>query len=754
MKKIKQFLTKTENVFSLIISIALSINMTILANRKSGFSFFTEYQNPNIFYFVFLILFTCLIGLFYLYHKKFTFKLFIRKSFLTLLPFEIVLLLNLLLFKPQLNVIFFLFAGSYAFIGLFCTLRKLNKNTPHQQIKSVAIKEWFISQNKLLLTAAAFSVAIFLFYGSFNLAKFSAVDEPLWTFDRIPSYWKNISQMQWIKTNISDKPGITVALISGTGLTQVDPKKYDPDVQNSQYLDTEEMNFAFRFPLLLFGAFSLLLFYFLLERLLNQKSATLATVLIGSSPILIGMSRIINPDALLWIFAPLSILSFLVYQKRRSLSYLYLSALLLGLAILTKYVANILFIFFLLLLILEYVFNQKRYDHISLRQYLLSAFYDFLMLIIVSLGIFYILYPATWMRPTRLFEGTVLSQAFTSTWPLFASIFLFLFADIILFKNKLTKKIIDFFITKKNLFIVSFSAIILGVTIFVLVNVYFGMNIYNFEQILASPKTSYKESGFLGFFVANFYPLIFAILPFALFSFLFTQTKLTFGYKKIKAKENFHSILFLGIFIVSYYLGTTINNVAATNRYQIMLYPIILIISAFGILEMYKFFEKKYSLSDKWFFLLLILVMAASLFSLHSTKPFYLSYASSILPQENYLDVKDMGPGSYEVAEYLNSLPDAENISVWTDKKGVCVFFKGHCYGDLSHDELKDVSLDYVAVSWGRKSRTTSMINSRQKMYSHPIFNFAKYYDQQENVVFELLINNRPSQYIKVIRVK
>ncbi|EKE11938.1 MAG: hypothetical protein ACD_14C00064G0003, partial [uncultured bacterium] len=148
----------------------------------------------------------------------------------------------------------------------------------------------------------------------------------------------------------------------------------------------------------------------------------------------------------------------------------------------------------------------------------------------------------------------------------------------------------------------------------------------------------------------------------------------------------------------------------------------------------------------------LFIVLLSSI-SLIASKPFYLSYASSLLPKENYLDVKDMGPGSYESAQYLNSLPDAENLTIWTDKKGVCNFFKGSCYGDLSYDELEGVSLDYVVVSWGRKSRTTSMVRSSRRLSISETFNFAKYYDQKENVIYELLINDRPGQYIKIIKV-
>ncbi|EKD58403.1 MAG: hypothetical protein ACD_56C00136G0003 [uncultured bacterium] len=753
MKKNKTFSVKSSGVATALISFSLALNMALLANRKSSLSFFSDSQNPDVFYLIFAALMATLLGFFFKQHGR-KFKSFGKKVLMMLFPFEIVLLLSLFLLKPDLSVLFFLFAQIYIFIALFLIIKKFSHHGALPVAANKKFSDWLRTQGRMNLALALLAMIVFLSFGTFHITKFSAVDEPLWTFDRIPSFWKNVSQMNWNKTNISDKPGISVALISGVGLLNVDPKQYDPDIAGSEKLDTKKMNFALRFPLLLFATFSLALFYFLIERLLGARTATLSIVLIGTSPILVGMSRIINPDALLWIFAPLSLLSFLVYQKRRRSFYLHLTAFLLGFSILTKYVANILYVFFFLMLIAEYVFNQIRYQEISLRQYILCSLRDYALMITISLATFFLFYPGTWMRPDRLFEGTILSQAFVSTWPIFALIFIFVLIDTFLFKNTFIKKFLAILVQKRRFLATSCGALFLTITAFVFANVWGDMKFYDFQQILASPKTSYKENGFLGFFISNFYPLLFAVSPLALFAFVFMLIRTSWQYEKIKNKAGLNVVIFLALFIFAYYLGTTVNNVAAISRYQIMLYPLLLIISAIGFSEMYKIMEKKYALEKFWFHFLTFLILAISTCSLYSSKPFYLSYASWLLPNENYIDLKDMGPGSYEVAQYLNSLPDAEKLTIWTDKTGVCTFFKGSCYGDLSYAELEGVSLDYVAVSWGRKSRTTNMVRSQGRLATHEVFNFAKYYDQQENIVFEILVGNRPSQYIKLIKVR
>ena len=110
-----------------------------------------------------------------------------------------------------------------------------------------------------------------------------------------------------------------------------------------------------------------------------------------------------------------------------------------------------------------------------------------------------------------------------------------------------------------------------------------------------------------------------------------------------------------------------------------------------------------------------------------------------------------MGDGNYEVAEFLNHLPNAKTITVWSDKSGVCTFFIGNCYSGLNYNSLKEKNFDYVVVSSGRESRTTKMVQGAVLHLKPNVMLFDKYYTQTENLSYALYINNRPGNFVKVM---
>jgi len=136
-----------------------------------------------------------------------------------------------------------------------------------------------------------------------------------------------------------------------------------------------------------------------------------------------------------------------------------------------------------------------------------------------------------------------------------------------------------------------------------------------------------------------------------------------------------------------------------------------------------------------------MLLLAVPLFSV---KPFYMGYASRLLPSQYYLDIKDMGDGSYEAAQYLNSLPNSKNLKIWSDKQGVCVFFVGRCFTSLSASFFANNQLDYFVVSSGRESRTIAM--SRKFIN---ILDFQKIYPLAGDN--SLAIAGRKNNYVKII---
>ena len=165
---------------------------------------------------------------------------------------------------------------------------------------------------------------------------------------------------------------------------------------------------------------------------------------------------------------------------------------------------------------------------------------------------------------------------------------------------------------------------------------------------------------------------------------------------------------YLLFFILFYYLASLLSNVAATIHYQIMLYPIILIMAGISISQLLHIKNKKIFVPS---FILLIIIL---IYPLYKIKPYYMSYVSTLLPSKYYLDHKDMGLGSYEAASFLNSLPNAKKLSIWSDKKGVCTFFIGTCVAYVNTKKIQRDDYDYYVVSSGREKMVSRKFKLRK----------------------------------------
>ncbi|MEI7621781.1 MAG: glycosyltransferase family 39 protein [Candidatus Moraniibacteriota bacterium] len=591
-------------------------------------------------------------------------------------------------------------------------------------------------------------IALNLFLGLGRLGSYSAVDEPYWTYGRTSKFWTAIAQQKWRSTNINDKPGITVAILSGFGLLKYDPMSYESmrgDVKTpAQLAAIDGINFYFRLPIFLFCTFSLLLFYFFLKKLFDQTTALLGFVFMGLSPILLGISMIINPDSLLWIFLPLSLLSYFVFQKTSIKKYLLAAGIFLGLSLLTKYVANLLYIFFFLLPFLEYILAEEKPE---LRSFLAAAFKNYLFLAVISIATFYLLYPATWTHPKVLLEGTFLSKAFVKTWPLFTGLVAVMLVDTLLLKNKITQPILTFFSQHKKTLSLLLIAIFLALILLVLGDVYLSMKPFDLEAILSSPKGLGLDGGILTAFangmLADMYSLIFGFNPLILL--LFIVGLLVPLQKNTPLNQTKKIVLYFVLFILLYYLASTVNNVAATVRYQIILYPLAFIIAAIGGQHLLQTATVgKYKFITPFSTALVFFVILT--FSLFNLKPFYFTYASSLLPKQYLLNTKDMGDGSFEAAAYLNALPNARQLVVWSDKGAVCTEFVGTCNIGFSKKDLTGKTYDYFVISAGRVNRSLKLSGS-----ANDIINFKTIYSTSTPAEKTLTLAGRPSNFVKII---
>ncbi|EKE10992.1 MAG: hypothetical protein ACD_15C00162G0008 [uncultured bacterium] len=753
MNHLIQYLSK-QKTFLILLAFSFFLTINTLFFLASQGAFFHSFQNslPRIFFYLAYFVLTSGILLLPLPQKEiFNFDFLAKSLLLIYLPSELIFIYALqgnFQFTPYVGIFVALYVAFLNFFIIRLQLKKDNLNS-----SSLTEKKHPVSR---LALAIIFLVMLTSFsFGFFRLGKLAVVDEPLWTFDRVPNFWRDFAEMDWRNANVSDKPGQTVAAISGAGLLfEKNPKKFEDRVSTQENPNInaprmEKFNLAFRLPIWIFVIMMAPLFFLFIRRLAGENSALLSVILIYLSPLMIGNSRIINPDSILWIFTSLSIITFLTYLKENRKAPLVLSAFFLGLGILTKYTANLLYFFFLGLVWAEYIFNFSRYAKEGFHPYFKKRFADYGLLIFISFSTFFVLYPAAWGKPMRLLNSTLLSQAMEPLWITFVSLLILLAADLIFLKSLVLGKIMNFLVRFQKWLFIFFSGIFIISVLLVFINVYGGMNMFDFQEILSSPKSSFSNVNLLDFFITNFYPLVFGVSALAILPLMFFSIVSVF--QKNFPSENARNIFYLILFILVYYAGSTASQVASIIRYQIIVFPVLLIASAMAIRELVTIFNirgeyKKFDLYEKkpYFFLFLIIILASSLWQV---KPFYMGYASVLLPEKYYLDIKDMGEGSYEAAEYLNSLPDAKKLSIWTDKQGVCVFFVGKCHTKIDTDFFAETNFDYLVVSSGRKSRTT-------KLRGELFFKGTAIKEIYETEKYEKIIPlaGRKNNYLKIIK--
>jgi 4-amino-4-deoxy-L-arabinose transferase-like glycosyltransferase len=588
-------------------------------------------------------------------------------------------------------------------------------------------------------------IAANFYFGFSRLKNFSGVDEPYWSYGRVPTFWKAVKTMNWKKTNISDKPGVPLAIVSGVGLPFIsaNPKdykalRYEPKTPE-QLQKIRDIYFYLRLPIFLFTLATLPLFYSFIKKFLGKNIARFSLIFLGLSPILLGISLIINSDALLWILTALATLSLFVFFEKKEKKYLLLSGFFLGLSVITKYVANILFVYFFLLFLLEYIFQAHR--ETSIEEYLKQALFNYILLFITALLVAFVFFPATWVKLSVLWNATLGNKVFSLAGPFFAGMIIFFAFDILALKARFSKIIFDFLVKYKKIIAKISAAFFLFFAFLVFLHIWTPLKIFDLQKIIASPKGIGKGGIFFKFwgaFLADFFSLLFSVSPLILLLVLFAGINIF--RKKDLGRETITAVYIL-LFIFLYYLGSTANGVIATVRYQIMVYPLIFVLAAIGISQFFEIDKVKKNITFPAVLASCFLLLLASLYFV---KPHFLAYASEILPKNYVVNLKEMGEGSYEAASYLNKLPNAQEMKIWSDKGAVCEAFVGKCFIDFKSQVFEENRIDYFVISTDRRSRSLK----RTGLLKEEV-DIKKLYESN-NYVFEAIIANNPNNFVRI----
>jgi hypothetical protein len=154
-----------------------------------------------------------------------------------------------------------------------------------------------------------------------------------------------------------------------------------------------------------------LLLYYLLQRLVSKPVAFFAVLFASFDPYFLGMSRLLNHEAMLSLFVIISVLAFLIYfTQGRKIVFLLLSGAMAGLAQLTKSSAIVILAPIGIILLIQ-VIGQWR-------EGIVKAVWGpakvFLIWLIVLVGAYVIFWPGMWVAPGKMLYQ-VYGNAFSYT---------------------------------------------------------------------------------------------------------------------------------------------------------------------------------------------------------------------------------------------------------------------------------------------------------------------------------------------------
>lgn len=626
----------------------------------------------------------------------------------------------------------------------------------------------------VVFSLAFLTVFVFANFGWYHLGKFETTDEHLWKYKRIGDYWEGWRDWKLAKTYINDKPGITVALFSGIGLipdahperselTPLNPTetKLFEDYREDQ---TELVNIRFRLPILIANTLAIIAFFFLIYYVFNSLPIALLTILfIGLNPILVGIAQVINPDSFFWFFGFLSVLCYLGFLFHDKQRLLFVTGVLTGFALLSKYTAFLLFPLFGLLLLGYFLFSVDEPRAIVNRHTIVKHLLAFLKIFVLATFTFFLLLPAAFLDPSLFFKGA--SQFFDpKNWPYWVAGFSFFSVSIFTAwkygtDNRLL--ILQNWGKQYSLFIIRGVVLLFGTIILLsLVNVWTGQALapvealrdaayanepqaFNFKPVLLKTAPFYEKWFEVG--LMEIFPFVFSLTPTL---FLITLLGLIGLWKNIFSARAKIILLAVFAFILFYLFATYQARVVTNARYMIALFPLIALAGAVATHEWVHRLVKE-ELQQKVLAGLASLLFVIGVITLWQLRPFYFSYTNFLLPQEQSIH-DSWGHGFYEAAQYLNSLPNAEKLIIWSNSNTVCRFLVGKCLQSRQID-LSQVTPDYFVMS----KRGVIKVRNQPVLKNNPWpkRDTAYYIERiQAKPDWQLLINDRPDNFVNIVR--
>lgn len=613
-------------------------------------------------------------------------------------------------------------------------------------------------------------IGVFSFVSLDRLGQFETSDERLWKDTRIPQYRKAMSEGNWKKTYINDKPGVSLAILSGAALPSVpDPTKQEMagKVQGKYVYrffkadKTERINEGLRFPIVVFTAAMLGVISWLIFLWTRSPAITFFAVLfIAFNPVLLGISRILNPDAILWSSSLAALLCYLIVLERKQWRFVILAGLFFGWALLSKYTANLLTPFFVILLFLSVTLRDDLKDGAA--RILRLKLAQFITLTLIGYALFALLCPAVFGDAKLFWKGTLLSRGLTPIIKPLGLFFVLLIIDAMFIRGRLTAIASRYLRISRFALMRVAGAILFCLLVAHLVNAWTGASfvplndLREVTEMRGLSKTVQVES--LAFPLADGDNEVTAFIKkvmvqsasavFALPSVVLIILTVGTLFLAIRGRVNNLEVFVLFALTLPwiFFVGGLMANVFVNVRYGILLQPFLSLLAAVLLVEMIGFTRKRWRMAV---FPIAILIGGAFQWqAFASIAPHYLNYQNIFLPKE-FSMADSWGYGMYEAAQWLNAQPDAKKMRVWADRQSFCRFFNGKCIRSSTID-LSITSPDYFVFTRRNIAKGDPF---RWKDASLSIHDAAYYYsdDVLARPDWELWIGNRPLNYVKII---
>jgi hypothetical protein len=637
--------------------------------------------------------------------------------------------------------------------------QKNDESENHKSMGDIAIKkdavpaEIIIPQKEksrwYILLLVVIPMAGYFWFGLQHLTQFETADEHLWISDlytgRIQQYWNAIEQKDWEKTRINDKPGVSLALISGMNYKKegdVQEKMINKQTTWSIYNPDKaiESYQLYRFPIVIANGILGFFFFVALWRLTKKHWLALAGgSFVVLSPVLIGISQIINPDAFLWSFSFAAILSFALFlQKNKWWLHIIdglLAAIFLAMALLSKYVALVLVPFFLVML-LWYVLDDYKtlVENERFRRKIIAVTLGYPLIVAASIGLFALLMPAVLVKPGLLNKSIFEFGGMKNILIICLAVDLFFLLDAIILKSFLVK-FASKYLQWLKIWLPKFfylGMIILFAT--VIINWGYKNNALGGLTFFAnSAKSSLIEQApaYLQL-ISQAQPLTFALTPIVLGLMFFVWAK-----SIVRRSEFDYLIFILSTFFIVYFYAVTEQRLLLQVRYSLILFPIAATLAGIGFYELIKTLKHRYSI------VLFALLFWPCWISIDRIQPYYFAYANDLLPK-NMIISDSWGYGGYEAIRYIESQgKEMKNMKIWTDYYGSCQFFSGKCVmeGQVKWAKNAEImNIDYVISTHDGIDKNKAGLKRINEIFP------------TDNPVWKLEIDGRPDNFVKVYK--